>query len=151
MRHLLGIVTAFTVAHSLTLAAAALGWVSVSSHLVEPAIAATVVYIGVENLLAKELQHRWLVTLGLGLVHGFGFATLLRQTALPEDLRLAALVAFNLGVEAGQLALIAVLSPVLLLLWLRPRLGPARVLRGGGSLLVAGLGLYWLVERLVIA
>jgi len=157
-RQLLGIVTAFTVAHSMTLALATLGWVVPPPWLIEPLIALSIVAVAVENLLALRnplsaeriraaVRHRWRLTLGFGLAHGFGFASALRALELPRELLAPSLLTFNLGVELGQLLIVALAWPVLR--WLRGARGmwPAGV--RWASAAVAGLGAFWLVQRLV--
>lgn len=147
------IVTAFTVAHSLTLAAATLGWVTLSGAFVEPAIAASIVYVGVENLARKgaEPHGRCLLTFAFGLVHGFGFAGMLAELGVGADGRGVAvpLLAFNLGVELGQLAIAAVVLPLLAL----ARRSPAveRWLTPVASAGIALAGAWWLVERVWMA
>ncbi len=147
----LGIVTCFTLAHSLSLALATFGLLVPPSSWVEPVIAASIVFVGVQNLLSPEQpQGRWLVTLGFGLIHGFGFAGALRELGLGSGFAIApALLAFNLGIELGQLVVLALVLPILWRLRsvnLFDRYG-ARAL----SLLVAAAGLFWFVERLVPA
>ncbi|MEO6382936.1 MAG: HupE/UreJ family protein, partial [Thermomonas sp.] len=102
--HVLGIVTAFTLAHSITLTLAALGWVSPASRWVEAAIAASVLLAALNNIWPMVTRRVWLVGFGFGLVHGFGFAGALSELGLPTGARLASLVGFNLGVEIGQMA-----------------------------------------------
>ena len=114
MRSVLGVVTAFTVGHSVSLAVAVLVPWSPSPRLVEPAIALSIAYVGVESFFVKTLRGRWRITFPFGLVHGFGLAGALQAIALPRPA--LALVSFNLGVETGQLAILAVLLPVLLAL-----------------------------------
>ncbi len=116
LRQVLAIVTAFTVAHSLTLVASALGWIAVSPRVVEPAIALSILYVAVENLLPREPRARWTLAFGFGLVHGFGFAGVLSELGLPARGLVPSLLAFNLGVEIGQLAVVAAAFPVLVLL-----------------------------------
>ena len=143
------IVTAFTVAHSLTLSLAVLGWVDVPSAIVEPLIAASIVAVAAENLLmAREPSWRWLLAFGFGLVHGLGFAGALTALELNTASLMRALVGFNVGVEIGQLIAIAIAFP--LVLWAGapqrlPRL--ARVL----SIIVLAAGGWWLVERTLLA
>jgi hydrogenase/urease accessory protein HupE len=159
-RQLVGIVTAFTVAHSLTLALATLGWVVPPPRLIEPLIALSIVAVGVENLLTLRaplttervkaaIARRWRLTFGFGLVHGFGFAGALRALDLPRALLAPSLLTFNLGVELGQLAIVALAWP--LLRWLR---GLRPMWPAGtrwASAAVAGLGVYWLLERVMSA
>ncbi|MGQ0593749.1 MAG: HupE/UreJ family protein [Gammaproteobacteria bacterium] len=142
------IITAFTVAHSITLGLATFHIVEIQSAIVEPLIAATIVYVGLENLVRREPPRgRWFLTFLFGLVHGFGFAGVLRDLGVGSgDLGIALpLFSFNLGVELGQLMVAACLLP--LLAWLRGR--PALALRWVpvSSLLVVITGGYWLAVR----
>jgi hydrogenase/urease accessory protein HupE len=143
------IVTCFTLAHSLTLALAALDVVSLPGRVVEPLIAASIVFVGVENIVRRdEPRWRWALTFALGLVHGFGFAGALKEAGLGAGGAplLVPLFSFNLGVELGQVALAAVLLP---LLWKLREL-PAFERRGTKvlSAAVALAGAYWFVTRL---
>ena len=114
---LLGIVTAFTVGHSLTLGLAVLGVVRPPPWLVEPLIAASIAYVALENMvLQRTPSRRWLIALLFGLVHGFGFAGALLELELPAGTLVVSLLLFNLGVEAGQAMIIALLFPALLVL-----------------------------------
>jgi len=146
LKSMLVLVSGFTVAHSLSLAAAALGWLALPSSLVEVLIAASIVYVGVENLVSRApLSRRTALTFAFGLVHGLGFAGVLRELWPQADHGLAlALFSFNLGLEVALLALALVVLPVLL--ELRSRGGGARPLRFG-SLAVSAAGGYWLVTR----
>lgn len=139
------IVTAFTVAHSITLTLATLGWVSLPSRLVESAIAASVILAALNNLWPLFQAKRWWVAFVFGLVHGFGFASVLADLGLPQEVLALALVGFNIGVELGQLAIVAVFLPVAYLM--RRSLFYRRWLLMGGSLLIALLAAVWLVER----
>lgn len=145
LRGLVGVVTSFTVAHSITLAAATLGLVAPSPSLVEPVIALSIVYVGLENRLSSAAGRRHAITFVFGLVHGLGFAGALQELALAPDAVPLALLGFNLGVEAGQLAVVALVLPAVVLArratWLPQRLAPAL------SLGVAAVGLFWFVER----
>jgi hypothetical protein len=143
----LKIVTAFTLAHSITLIAAALGVVNLPTRLSESGIALSIVYIGIENLALREPRHRWLLTFVFGLVHGFGFATVLRQVGLPKHGLLLSLVSFNVGVELGQMAIVAALFPLLHLIATRSVVVYRRAVLTGGSLAIAALGMFWLIER----
>jgi len=143
---LLKIITAFTVAHSMTLALAVLGVVTIPDRIVEPAIAASIVWVALENLLRRETPSgRWLVSFFFGLVHGFGFASAIEPLALPPGRLALALLGFNLGVEAGQAFVVALLLPPLL--WMRGSSWEPRIVQAA-SLGVAVAGLAWLVERL---
>lgn len=128
-RSLLGTVTAFTLAHSITLALAALEIWSPGSAFVEPLIGATIAYVGIENLFLKEPKGRWRITFLLGLVHGFGFAGALAEAGLAQAHLVSALLLFNLGVEVGQVVVLAILLPLVLLArrreWVVARAVPA--------------------------
>jgi len=151
-RRMLVIITCFTLAHSITLTLAAFGVVAIPGRIVEPLIAASIVFVGVENLVRKqEPPGRWALTLAFGLVHGFGFAGALRDAGLGLSGRQLGvpLFSFNLGVELGQLAVVAGVFP--LLLWLRHR--PAYV-RFGPPAISAGVviaGSWWLLQRTLLA
>ena len=139
------VVTAFTVAHSITLSLAALAVIQLPSRIVESAIALSVLLAALNNLRPLVLGRRWIVAFAFGLVHGFGFASVLADLGLPRDALLIALVGFNVGVEAGQLALVAVFLPVAFQLrrtWLY-----RRMLFIGGSALIALVATVWLLER----
>jgi hypothetical protein len=139
------IVTAFTLAHSLTLSLAVLGLVDVPGDVVEPLIAASIVWVALENLIwpGKEWR-RWLVSFVFGLVHGLGFAGALTELSLDGGALVKALVGFNLGVELGQVAFIAVFLP--LLIW-ASRAAAMRRLPQIASVLVAVMGGVWFVQR----
>lgn len=141
----LKIVTAFTLAHSLTLSLAVLGALSLPSRLVESTIAASVVLAALNNLW--PLVHRWraLVAFAFGLIHGFGFASVLADLGLPQDALVLSLVGFNVGVELGQLAIVALFLPLAYLL--RRGVFYRRVVLTGGSALIALVALVWLTER----
>jgi hydrogenase/urease accessory protein HupE len=150
---LVKVVTAFTIAHSLTLSLAVLDIVRLPSFVVEPLIAATIVFVAAENFFVHDIRKRWRVTFVLGLVHGFGFAGALREYHLPDHALVSALVAFNIGVEIGQVMILALIFP--LLLW-SDRIGgranerhPAVVYISSAVILV--FGLYWLTVRTVFA
>ena len=146
LRPLLWQVTAFTVAHAVTLTLAALGYVSLPSGLVEPLIALSIAYVGIENALVDRLT-RWrpAVVFGFGLLHGLGFAGVLGELGLPEQERLLALVTFNAGIELGQLAVI--LAAALSFGWFRSRPWYRRWLAVPASAAIALVGLAWTVER----
>jgi hypothetical protein len=147
LRYVIGIVTAFTVAHSITLIAAGLGWVRISPRIVEPAIALSIAYVAVENLLVKQPRFRWLLTFGFGLVHGFGFASVLGQIGLPRDGLILSLLSFNVGVELGQLAVVTASAPLLLVLV--PRLKRGEWVRKWGSVVLLCLATLWFFERVL--
>lgn len=141
--------TAFTVAHSLTLGLAATGVVNVPARIVEPLIAASIVYVGLENLLRQHPPHRWKLTLGFGLIHGFGFAGALRELGIGSSGLAVALPlgSFNLGVEAGQIAVALVALPLLWALRAQPTLSTR--LTSACSVMVVVAGGYWLIERML--
>jgi hypothetical protein len=142
-----GIATGFTIAHSITLTLAVLGVVTVPASIVEPAIAATIIYVGLENLTAPPARRRLVLTMVLGLVHGLGFAGLLGEIGLPEEGLVLAVLSFNGGVEIGQFLVVLLVLPLLLVLRRdeRWRVHGVRV----ASLLLAGAGAMWLVERVL--
>jgi hypothetical protein len=139
------IVTAFTLAHSITLSLAALGVIQLPSRLVESAIAASVLIAAANNLSATVTNGRWVVAFAFGLVHGFGFASVLADLGLPRETLVLALVGFNLGVEAGQLAIVAIFLPLAFLA--RNTLFYRRAVLIGGSVAIALVASIWLVER----
>jgi HupE / UreJ protein len=141
----LKVVTAFTVAHSITLSLATFGIVSLPSRLSESAIAASVLLAALNNVFPIVHGRRWVVAFCFGLIHGFGFANVLAELGLPKSTLLLALVAFNLGVEAGQIVIVSVFLPIAYALrrtWFYQRLTLV-----AGSLLIALLAGAWLVER----
>jgi len=142
----LRIVTSFTVAHSITLSLATLGFVSLPSRWVESAIAASVVLAALNNVWPLFLGRRWLMAFAFGLVHGFGFASVLADLGLPQGTLALALVGFNVGVELGQLAIVLAFLP--LAYALRRTWFYRRAVLLGGSLAIALLAAVWLAERL---
>ena len=145
---LLGIVSAFTLGHSLTLSLAALNVVAPPARVVEPAIALSIVYVGADNLLsspgARDVR-AW-IALFFGLVHGFGFASVLREIGLPPRALGISLFSFNLGVEIGQAIIVFAVASLLAVVRTRsPK--HARQLVVGGSILVMTAGAYWFVQR----
>jgi hypothetical protein len=141
----LKVVSAFTVAHSLTLSAAALGAVSLPSRWVESAIAASVVIAAANNIVPIVQGRRWVAAFAFGLVHGFGFASVLAGLGLPDGSLALALFGFNVGVELGQLAIVAIFLPLACLV--RNTWFYRRVVVAGGSAVAAVLASVWLVER----
>jgi hypothetical protein len=139
------VATSFTVAHSITLSLAALSIIQLPSRLVESCIALSVVLAALNNILPVVHGRRWVVAFGFGLIHGFGFASVLADLGLPRDALLLALVGFNLGVETGQLAIIAVFLPVAFAL--RKTAFYRRFVLVGGSAAIAAVASLWLVER----
>jgi hypothetical protein len=143
------IVTAFTIAHSITLSLATLGIVSVPSRWVESLIAASVAITAIDNVVPcfpRFLQQRrWLVAFAFGLIHGFGFASVLRELNLPRADLVLSLVGFNVGVEIGQLALVALVLPIIYAL--RTRAAYPQFVVTGGSMAIMVLATGWLLER----
>jgi hypothetical protein len=150
LRPLLLQISAFTVAHTVTLAAGALGYITIPANIVEPVIAASITWVAVENILSKGISPwRPLVVFCFGLLHGLGFASVLGEFGLPQNAFVPALIGFNVGVELGQLAVIAV---AFLLVgyafgkkpWYRSRIAvPA-------SAVIASIGAWWVVERVFL-
>lgn len=146
-RSILLLVSSFTVAHSITLILAATGVVTPVSKWVEALIALTIVYVAVENVAAPSfIRYRWIMTLAFGLVHGFGFAGALKEIGLPKHQEIMALLTFNVGVELGQLAVVACLVP--LLLYARKQTW-AVVFRRYASFMIGAIGLFWFFTRII--
>ncbi len=143
-RNLVKIVTAFTLAHSLTLVLAALQIVLLPTRLVESVIALSIVYIAVENFFVKDSDQRWLITFVFGLMHGFGFASVLTELGLPRSGLAVSLVSFNVGVEIGQIAIIGLVFPVVQA-FSRTRWQKQLVL--GLSSVILVFGLIWFFQR----
>lgn len=142
---ILRVVTAFTLAHSLTLSLAALGVVSLPSRLVESAIALTVLLGALNILFPVVRKRRWIVALIFGLVHGLGFAAVLADLGLPARGLLQALIGFNAGVEIGQLAIVALLMPVTYLV--RETVFYRRLMLPAGAAVISCLAVYWIALR----
>ncbi len=152
LRALIALVTAFTVAHSITLIASVLELAPDSlwfPPLVETLIAVSIVYMAIENIVGSELHRRWMITFGFGLIHGFGFSFALRETLQFGGTHLmTSLLAFNAGVELGQLLVLILLIPVLEFLYryvFKERLGTIFL-----SVVVAHTGWHWMIERLSV-
>jgi len=151
---LVKVVTAFTIAHSITLSLAVLDIVRLPSLLVETLIALSIVYVAAENFFVRDMRHRAWITFGFGLIHGFGFASVLRDYGLPQDALVPALAAFNVGVEVGQIVIVGIAFA--LFLAARRLFGDAKgevpamrtmPLALSGAILL--LGLYWTIERVL--
>lgn len=141
---LVKVVTAFTVAHSITLCLAALEIVHLPSEWIEAGIALSIVYVAAENFWLKRSDYRWTITFAFGLVHGFGFANVLRELGLPTHGLVASLFAFNAGVEIGQIGIVALVFP--LIAWLG-RQSYQRTVVLVVSAVIGLFGLGWFVER----
>ncbi|HEV3032387.1 MAG TPA: HupE/UreJ family protein [Polyangia bacterium] len=147
-RQLAMVVTSFTAAHSITLALGALDLVRLSPRVVEPLIAVTILYVALENVLRGEPRSRLGITFGFGLVHGFGFSSVLRDLGLSRAHLLPVLLGFNLGVETGQLLIVAPLAPFVW--WLRRRTGAYPRFRLGVNACVALAAAFWFIQRLFV-
>ncbi len=144
-REVLWVVTSFTVAHSITLSMAALGLISLPSRLVESAIALSVVLAAANNVWPMVAHRRWVVAFCFGLIHGFGFASVLADLGLPSDALVLSLLGFNVGVEVGQLAIVAAFLPLAYVL--RHTAFYRKGVFVGGSLLTMLVAGVWLTER----
>ncbi|MCD1260444.1 HupE/UreJ family protein [Paenibacillus athensensis] len=140
------VITAFTVAHTITLTLTVLGIIDISPRIVEPAIAISICYVALDNMLRKNVSHRWVLTFMFGLIHGMGFADLLKDMQLPNSELATDLISFNIGIETVQLVIVLVLLPLLLQLH---RWKHARRLVYAGSSAALVLGGLWLIERIV--
>jgi HupE / UreJ protein len=148
LRSLVKVITSFTAAHSITLALATFGLVSLPGRLIESLIALSIAYIAIENFTGKTLVHRWKITFLFGLVHGFGFSNVLKEMALSRRTLAVGLFSFNGGVELGQLGFVCIVFPIVLYLstsrW-KPQFLSA------SSAAIAGLGFYWFIQRCFLA
>lgn len=141
-------VTAFTVAHTITLALTIYGVVALSPSIVEPLIALSIVYIAIENLVTRELKPwRLALVFAFGLLHGMGFAGVLGELGLPREHFVTALISFNVGVELGQLAVLFA-AYLLVVSWARHKHWYRRAVVVPASLLIAAVGAFWTVERI---
>jgi hydrogenase/urease accessory protein HupE len=147
IRQLAVIVTAFTVAHSITLSLAALNIVSPPARIIEPAIALSIVYVGADNLLIKGGRDvRAWIAFAFGFIHGFGFANVLREMDLPARALGWSLFAFNVGVEIGQLLVVSIVATAFAALRSRSETA-GRQLAFAGSLVVIAAGAFWFIQR----
>ena len=146
-RSLLLQVTAFTIAHSITLILASIGLIQIPSYIVEPLIALSIVWIAIENcLLKKPSKWRYLVVFSFGLLHGLGFASVLSYYGLPKDNFISLLLAFNIGVELGQLSIL-IIAFVLVNLILKKSFKIDKI-RIAASIIIGCTGLFWFIERM---
>lgn len=149
LRPLLLQVTAFTLAHTITLALAATGVVSIPGSIVEPLIAASIVYVAVENILGfGNTKWRTIFVFGFGLLHGLGFASVLGDFGIAQGRFIEALIGFNIGVELGQLAVIAIAFA--LVGWFMQKDWYRKAIVIPASLVIAGIGAWWVVERTLL-
>lgn len=145
LRSLIGIVSSFTIAHSITLSLATLGVIALPTRFVESAIAVSICYIALENIILPETDGRWKITFFFGLIHGFGFSNILREMNLPRSALFTSLFSFNFGVEVGQVMIIAFLFPLIFYI---ARQSWHRAAVTAVSSLIAVLGLIWFIERM---
>lgn len=138
-------VTAFSLAHTVTLCASALGLLSLPAWLVESAIAASIIAAALNNIWPLVTRHLWFIAFGFGLIHGFGFAGVLADLGLPRDTLVASLLGFNLGIEFGQLAIVALVLPLIHCLGLLRSY--SLILMPAGSALTAIIAVIWFFER----
>lgn len=156
LREILLLVTSFTIAHSVTLILAGLGYITLTSRIVEPFIAASIVFVAVWNIVVlwhgaipAKSKKRWLAAFGFGLVHGLGFAGSLRDVEIPSQFFISALLMFNVGVELGQLAILIVVVPLLVFLDRKyPEYRRKTLLFV--SAFIAAAATYWFIERIGI-
>jgi hypothetical protein len=142
------VVTAFTLAHSITLSLAAFDVIRLPGRLTESVIAASIIVAALNNVFPRVTEGRWRIAFAFGLLHGFGFASVLAEMGLPKGARLVSLVAFNLGVEAGQLAVVLAVMPLAYLL--RSTAFYRRGVMPWGSSAIACLALVWFVQRVML-
>jgi hypothetical protein len=150
VRRLLLIISAFTLGHSVTLSLAALGLVTPPAHVIEPAIALSIVYVGADNLLvgSRGRDARAWVALFFGLIHGFGFASVLREMGLPPRALGLSLFSFNVGVEIGQAIIVLIVASLLGVIRAH-RPAAARAIVVAGSVVVIAAGAYWFFQRIL--
>ena len=150
LKSLLKIITAFSISHSITLTLAVLNIFTLPARFVEAMIALSIIYVAAENLWRdpeKAARWRWLLTLGFGLIHGLGFAGVLREMALPKASLVSSLLSFNLGVELGQIAIVSVVYFILVFL---KRWSWSSSLRWALSMGAGIIGVFWFIERAFI-
>jgi hypothetical protein len=142
-------VTAFTLAHTITLALAALGFVEIPAAIVEPLIALSIVWIAVENCVFKK-TNKWrpIIVFGFGLLHGLGFASVLSEYGLPKDDFVPSLLAFNIGVEIGQLSIL--LAATIVVWFIRKKSWYRKRIQIPASIAIALVGLFWFIERVFL-
>jgi hypothetical protein len=142
-------VTAFTLAHTFTLALAALGFVEIPASIVEPLIALSIVWIAFENCIFKKTtKWRPLIVFAFGLLHGLGFASVLSEYGLPKDNFVPSLLAFNIGVELGQLSIL--LMATALVWFIRKKSWYRQRIQIPASIFIALVGLFWFIERTLL-
>ncbi|WP_256358047.1 HupE/UreJ family protein [Bacillus sp. sid0103] len=146
IRHILSLVTAFTIAHSITLALATFDIAHLPSRFVESAIALSIIYVALINIFNQESKHRPWLAFGFGLIHGFGFAGILSEMRLDTNHMAASLVSFNIGIEIGQLLIVSLAFPIIL--WIKKlTLKPIKWVIPGTSAAILAFGLVWFIQR----
>ena len=144
--NVLAVVTAFTISHSITLTLAALGLIGLPSRIVESGIALSVLLAALNNIWPLVSRRVWLLAFGFGFVHGMGFASVLADLGLPRDALAVSLAGFNIGVEIGQLSIVAIVVPIIYLVRARHLYRPVILI--GGSLVICAFASMWLVSRM---
>ncbi len=146
LRDMAGIITFFTIAHSITLSLVSLNIIQLPTVFVEPIIAISIIYVGLENLFKAEPKNRWLIAYAFGLIHGLGFASVLQEIGIGQGMEvLVPLLSFNLGVEVGQIAFALILLPII---WQLRKMDSYKTkILPTASILIVLAGLYWLIER----
>jgi len=144
LKQYIGTITAFTIAHSITLTFAVMGWFDLPSSIVEPLIALSICYVAIENVFKEKINYRWVITFIFGLIHGLGFSGVLKDMALPKSKLVTALLSFNLGIEFIQLSIVLIVIPILFKLQKSPKY---RVYVRVGSIFIFALGFIWLIQR----
>ena len=140
----------FTLAHTVTLALGSLGWIAIPGSIVEPLIAASIVYVAIENVFTQTLRpSRTLVIFGFGLLHGLGFASVLGDFGLPGNSFVPALIGFNVGVELGQLTVVAI-AYFGIALWCRNHPDYRQWVTIPASIIIGLIGAWWFVERVFL-
>ncbi|MCM3570362.1 HupE/UreJ family protein [Neobacillus mesonae] len=146
IRHILSLVTAFTVAHSITLALATLDIVHIPSRFVESAIALSIIYVTLINIFNQDSKHRPWLAFGFGLIHGFGFAGLLSEMRLDTNNMASSLLSFNIGIEIGQLIIVSLVFPIIL--WMKKlSLKSIKWVIPSTSAAILAFGLVWFFQR----
>jgi hydrogenase/urease accessory protein HupE len=148
IKYLLKVITAFTVAHSVTLSLAVLNIVHVPSRWVESAIALTIIYVALENFWRKDVRGRWIITFLFGLIHGLGFATALKEIGIPKEQFFTSLLSFNIGVELGQITIILA-AYFLISKWFSNKIWYKERIVYPISTVIACVALYWTIERIL--
>jgi hydrogenase/urease accessory protein HupE len=145
LKQYVAIITSFTIAHSITISLAVLGIVTLPSRFVEATIAFSICYVALENIFRKEIKYRWGLTFLFGLIHGLGFANILKEMNIPKSDLAVALLNFNIGIEIVQLAIVVLLLPLLIYIQKQEYYGKIVKI---GSIIITLLGAFWLLERI---